>query len=152
MRDRQTIVAPLKEGKTVIMVANSLLNSKQLDISVTGQQIKLKSRLIEDVENIMEPRDWRQEGSIWTQILTGEAGQQMQILRRIGSQGLGEAGGHLSKVSIVPGRLMTIKWWHDEDLECEIKKEIEVRTTLWNVDGPLSPDFLLSPVSQRQVT
>ena len=121
MRDRQTIVAPLKEGKTVIMVANSLLNSKQLDISVTGQQIKLKSRLIEDVENIMEPRDRGQVTSIWHQILARETGQELEIAGSVGAEDGREPRSDLNESLVIPAWLRAVQWRSNENLEENVK-------------------------------
>ena len=65
----------------------------------------------------MQPRNGGQEGAIGAEVLTGEAGQEMEIRWGSRTQSLREASRHLCQISLIPRRLVTIERWHDEHLE-----------------------------------
>ena len=62
-------MAALEENKSVVVVTHSLLDMIQANVRAASRQRHGDLSLIEEVEDVMKPRNWIQVDAVWKELL-----------------------------------------------------------------------------------
>ena len=73
-------MAALEENKSVVVVTHSLLDMIQANVRAASGQRHGDLSLIEEVEDVMKPRNWIQVDAVWKELLVRKAGDEVKVV------------------------------------------------------------------------
>ena len=73
-------MAVLEENKSVVVVTYSLLDMIQANVRAVSRQRQGDLSLIEEVEDVMKPRNWIQVDAVWKELLVRKAGDEVKVV------------------------------------------------------------------------